>query len=109
MAGVQYISASDASLKVLDLNLISLIQVKKMICMILLKETTVSKEIHAELAECLLHTLSDLKPLVTTLDDYHLISRMCAQIRPYLIGEAANMRRLVSRLQKRSDLVTQLF
>lgn len=81
------------------------IQVKKMICMILIKETSGSKEIHAELAECLLHTFSDLKPLVITLDDYHLMSRMCSQIRPYLIREKTNILRLVSRLQTRSDLV----
>lgn len=73
--------------------------------MILMKETSGSKEIHAELAECLLHTLSDLKPLVTTLDDYHLINRMCIQIRPYWIREKPNMLRLVTRLQKQSDLV----
>lgn len=76
-----------------------------MICMILMKETNVSKEIHAELAECLLHTLSDLKSLVKTLDDHYLIDRMCAQIRPYLIGDKANLRRIVSRLQKQCDLV----
>lgn len=76
-----------------------------MICMILMKETNVSKEIHVELAECLLNTLSDLKTLVKTLDDYYLIDGMCAQIRPYLIGDKANLRRVVSRLQKQCDPV----
>lgn len=76
-----------------------------MICMILIKETNVSKEIHAELAECLLHSLSDLKPLVKTLDDHYLIDQMCAQIRPYLIDDKVNLRRIVSRLQKQCDLV----
>lgn len=79
-----------------------------MICMILTKETSVSKEIHAELAECLLHMLSDLKPLATTSDDYYLINRMCIQIRPYLIRESSTMLRLVSRLQTRSDSVKRI-
>ncbi|XP_031632927.1 huntingtin [Contarinia nasturtii] len=87
------------------LKFIDSIKVKKMICMILMKETSGSKEIHAELAECLLHTLSDQKVLVTTLDDYHLLRKMCTHIRPYLIQEKANCLRLVSRLQRRSDSI----
>lgn len=76
-----------------------------MICMILLKETNGSREIHAELAECLLHILSEQKVLVTTLDDYYLMSRIFTQIRPYLIEQKANFIRVISRLKTQSDMV----
>lgn len=88
------------------LKFIDSFAIKRMICMILLKQTNGSKEIHTELTECLLNILTDQKPLVITLDDYHLIRQMSTLIREYLIGEKANTTRMISRLDKRSDLVS---
>lgn len=73
--------------------------------MILMKETDNLKDIHSELAECLLHILCDQKILVKNVDDYHLVRQMCTHIRPQLIGEKVNAAKLLSRLQLRSDLV----
>lgn len=74
--------------------------------MILMKETDNLKDIHSELAECLLHFLCDAKILVKNVDDYQLVRQMCAEIRPYLIGEKVNAVKLLSRLQLRSDSVS---
>lgn len=88
------------------LKFIESIEIKKMICMILLKQTSDSKEIHAELAECLLHFLSDQKPLIRTTNDYYLVRQMCTQVRSHFAE--LNLKRFVSRLQKRSDLVSEI-
>lgn len=88
------------------LKFIESIEIKKMICMILLKQTSDSKEIHAELAECLLHFWSDQKPLIRTTDDYYLVRQMCHEIRSHFTE--VHLKRFVSRLQKRGDLVSEM-
>lgn len=81
-------------------------QIKKMICLILMKETSTSKEIHVELTECVLQIINDQKILATNLHDYHLVDEMCMQIGPFLVGDKNNFSRLLSRLQKQNDRVS---
>lgn len=77
-----------------------------MICLILMKETSTSKEIHVELTECVLQIINDQKLLAKNLNDYHLVDEMCIQIRPFLVGDKNNFSRLLSRLQKQNDRVS---
>lgn len=77
-----------------------------MICLILMKETSTSKEIHVELTECVLQIINDQKILATNLHDYHLVDEMCMQIGPFLVGDKNNFSRLLSRLQKQNDRVS---
>lgn len=73
--------------------------------MILAKETNNSKEIHAELTECLLHILSDEKPLFDDLNDYYVVKEMCNKINSYLIGKCENTSRFLTRFQTRNNSV----
>lgn len=68
--------------------------------MILDKEANNSKEIHAELIECLLHILCDEKPLFSDLNDYYVVKEICSKISSHLIGK-----RFLARLQTRNDSV----
>lgn len=77
-----------------------------MICLILLKETNTSKEIHAELTECVLQMINDQKLLITNLENHHLVDEMCLQIRSFLLNDKNNISKLVSRLQKQNDRVS---
>lgn len=79
-----------------------------MICMILEKETNNSKEIHAELTECVLHTLSDEKPLLNDLNDYYVVKEMFNKIHSNLLEKSENTSRLLARFQKRNDSVRNL-
>lgn len=77
-----------------------------MICLILLKETNTSKEIHAELTECVLQMINDQKLLITNLENHHLVDEMCLQIRSFLLNDKNNISKLLSRLQKQNDRVS---
>lgn len=78
-----------------------------MICLVLTKEMTNSKEIHAELTECLLHLLSDKMPLIIDSNDYFVMKEMFLKIRPCLIGQRTNLTRLLARLQRSGNSVSQ--
>lgn len=77
-----------------------------MICLILLKETNTSKEIHAELTECVLQMINDQKLLITNLENHYLVDEMCLQIRSFLLNDKNNFSKLLSRLQKQNDRVS---
>lgn len=76
-----------------------------MICTILAKETNNSKEIRAELTECVLHILGDEKPFLNDLNDYYVVKEMLSMINSNLLGKSENISRLLARFQKRNDSV----
>lgn len=80
-----------------------------MVCLILLKETNTSKEIHAELTECVLQMINDQKLLITNLENHRLVDEMCLQIRSFLLNDKCNISKLLSRLQKQNDRVSISF
>lgn len=77
-----------------------------MICLVLTKEMTNSKEIHTELTECLLHLLSDKKSLIIDSNDYFVMNEMFSKIRPCIIGQRANLSRFLTRLRNCGNYVS---
>lgn len=75
--------------------------------MILAKESNNSKEICAELTECLLHLLADEKPFLKNLNDYYVVKEMCNKIDGNLLGKTENASRLLVRFQKCNDSVRE--
>lgn len=79
-----------------------------MICMILVKEANNASEIHVELSECLLHILSDEKPLLNDLNDYYVMKEMFSKINSHLIGKRENASRLLTRFQTTNHSVRKV-
>lgn len=79
---------------------------KKIICLILMKETENLGVIKAELSECLLHTFVDSgKPLICDLNDCQMVRQMVGATKPILTADDLSFAKVVKRFLNCSEKV----